>query len=478
MANGRWLAYSSVRQKTGLYLGRFSFDVKPSSANHLYRISSLSNVNAKGATSLCRSLFGAMRTRALVVLMVSVLVFSGTTLGSAGLGDFNSDGVVDFVDLALFIESFGATDLRFDLDGNGRVDFEDMFLLADRFGVGMAQERARTDSVFAARLNSALQQVQSTVRDTIEGSSNQPSSEQNDTAVRNSEAADQEDAFMDTIAETVPEGGSLEKSAAYYRIESSGQQTRLRLPNYSVTVQSGSPFGIVSLKLSRQAVDFAHFELPLGDWEWFWYRRAGTTDQWMATKLLQPDWGNPNIVEEPERILVRFQRRNVTEPGVDLEVTYRFPIDGACFGIEYAVTNGTLDELDQPYLMVGFPGFSNQGFVSEVADAVARRPVTPPYASFQQEAARQAAPEIVLLRQDVDPGRSGGRTLEGSVKLRLGATSYRLTTRFTADSRFFWVYSAHTNKPLYLTSHLYIFLQTLRPTDRCVVNVEYELTQD
>ena len=243
-----------------------------------------------------------------------------------------------------------------------------------------------------------------------------------------------------------------------YHILRDGPRIRIFLPAYTIAIQGASPFGIVSLKLNGQSPDFAHAELPLGDWEWFWYRQAGTNDRWLVAKLLQEDWGEPEIVEESDRILLRYQRKNTTEEGADLSVTYRLPLVGSRFGIDYAVVNGTQRRFEKPYIMVGFPGFSNQGFIEEVGDAVATRPVNPPHTSFQQEATHQSRPEILLLRHDVDPAAANSGSLKGTVKLRYGTSTYRLTTTFTPDPKTFWVYSAHTNKPFYLTSHLYTFL--------------------
>ena len=49
-------------------------------------------------------------------------------------GDFNDDGRVDFADFFEFVDAFGGTDPRFDLDGNGIVDFADFFEFVDAFG--------------------------------------------------------------------------------------------------------------------------------------------------------------------------------------------------------------------------------------------------------------------------------------------------------------------------------------------------------
>jgi hypothetical protein len=128
--------------------------------------------------------------------------------------------------------------------------------------------------------------------------------------------------------------------------------------------------------------------------------------------------------------------------------------------------------------MVGFPGFSNPGFVDEVADATATRRVRAPYGSFQEEASSYRGPETLLLRHDVDPSVPGTETLEGVIKLRYANSIYRLMARFTPDAEIFWAYSAHTNKTHYLTSHLYAFLETVHPGVRAALTVEYELSRE
>ena len=483
-----------------------------------------------------------MRPRFPALLMLALWVTCMSVKGDELAGDFDDNGGVDFVDFSLFMEAFGSVDPRFDLNGSGRVDFEDLFLFADRFGEGTALERARHDSVFAARLDSIVQrvlavakgdtmvtplpptaasdssevqeelepvvpeeyeplvqeEVQSQVQEEVEPEAQEEvlSQVQEQEAVEETEVAEEMEAVeeAETVEEMEPveETEIVEETVAVeavkvvveeilppqYHIVRDGPRIRIFLPAYTIAIQGASPFGIVSLKLNGQAPDFAHAELPLGDWEWFWYRQADTSDQWLAAKLLQQDWGEPEIVEESDRILLRYQRTNTTETGADLAVTYRLPIVGSRFGIDYTIVNGTQSELEKPYIMVGFPGFSNQGFIEEVADAVATRTVNPPHTSFQQEAIHQSAPEILLLRHDVDPAAANSGSLEGTVKLRFGTSTYRLTTTFTPDPKTVWVYSAHTNKPLYLTSHLYAFLNNLESGVRTELGVEYELARE
>ncbi len=410
----------------------------------------------------------------MLVLWVMCMSVKGDELA----GDFDDNGGVDFVDFSLFMEAFGSVDPRFDLNGSGRVDFEDLFLFADRFGEGTVLERARHDSVFAARLDSIVQRVLAVAKGDTAATPLPPIA-----ASDSSEAPQEvEPAVPEEVEPAVPEevesAVQEEILPPRYHIVRDGPRIRIFMPAYTIAIQRASPFGIVSLKLNGQTPDFAHPELPLGDWEWFWYRQAGTEDQWLAAKLLQEEWGEPEIVEESDRILLRYQRKNTTEEGADLAVTYRLPLVGSRFGIDYAVVNRTQSWFEEPYIMVGFPGFSNQGFVEEVADAAATRPATPPHTNFQQEANQQSGPEILLLRHDVDPVAANSGSLEGTVRLRFGTSTYRLTTTFTPDAQTVWVYSAHTNKPLYLTSHLYAFLQTLESGVGTQLAVEYELVRE
>lgn len=49
--------------------------------------------------------------------------------------DFDGDGRVNFTDFFLFIDAYGTTDPRFDMNGSGGVvDADDFFLFADQFG--------------------------------------------------------------------------------------------------------------------------------------------------------------------------------------------------------------------------------------------------------------------------------------------------------------------------------------------------------
>lgn len=50
------------------------------------------------------------------------------------VGDFDSDGKVDFEDFLQFAGAWGSGEAQFDLNDSGRVDFDDFLLFAANFG--------------------------------------------------------------------------------------------------------------------------------------------------------------------------------------------------------------------------------------------------------------------------------------------------------------------------------------------------------
>ena len=56
------------------------------------------------------------------------------TARAKAVPDFDGDGVTGLEDFWLFVEAFGGSDPRFDLDESGSVDFADFFLFAESFG--------------------------------------------------------------------------------------------------------------------------------------------------------------------------------------------------------------------------------------------------------------------------------------------------------------------------------------------------------
>ena len=73
--------------------------------------------------------------------------------------DFNEDGRTDFADFFLFIDAFGGTDPRFDLDGSGTVDFVDFFQFVDAFNQpGQAKLLALAQEMLGLPSQTQLQQ--------------------------------------------------------------------------------------------------------------------------------------------------------------------------------------------------------------------------------------------------------------------------------------------------------------------------------
>ena len=329
--------------------------------------------------------------------------------------DFDNNGLVNVDDYRLFANAFGTKKARFDLDGNGRVDFEDLFLFADRVEVDVGQ----TEILFSA------------------------------------------------VDPELP-----------YRITSDrgSQKTRVELPDYRVTVSRGSPFGITSLRLSGQPVDFAHDELPLSDWEWLWFdhpRRSGRAQ----TKLLQVDWGVPAVTRQSDRLILMYRIPDVIFHGLDLRVLFNFDAMGSRFSVGYQIENRSGELLRNAYVMIGFPGFSNHQRVTEVSDALSSRKPRAPYASFLEEATDVNLAEYSLLRHDLFVGQGKVLGAKGGVAIDIDRKRYGLEAFYFADTALSRAYSAHTNKPGYLTSHLYVTLGDIRDGWVRSVTVNYDLTK-
>ena len=365
--------------------------------------------------------FGRRVLRFHITLSAILLSLTAAAWSESGAervtGDFNGSSRVDFADFLLFSEAFGGTDPTYDLNGNGRVDFEDLFLFSDHFG------KKTTDS-FVAGENAA--------------------------------------------AAILPE-------PVIYTTASTSLNTTLQFPTHRIVVQNGRPFGIMSLRLAGQPVDFVHPTLPMGDWEWFRFERPDTPGKQFITKLIQPEWRVPVVERQADQVVLRFGRKDIFQEGIFLYVTYRLRADRPEFAIEYEIRNQSVDHLDKPYVMLGFPGFSDHRWISQVAIGTRVRPVKPPHFNFFSEAQAEGKVEYLLLRQDVDP-RGSERELMNVLSLQMGPTTYTLTVFYDADSSLRRVYSAHTNKPRYLTSHLYAFLTRMAPGESRSLTVHYKLS--
>jgi len=188
---------------------------------------------------------------------------------------------------------------------------------------------------------------------------------------------------------------------------------------------------------------------------------------------MEMDWGTPEVLSLPDRLEVVY-RLPVASEGIGAEVRYVFFVQVTSFHVTYTLFNGSSRALNDVYFMLGLPGFTNHGYITGVASAREQRLPKWPFKEFLAEAEARDLPEYQLLRHDVRAGISEGLT--GTVQLRDGDDDYRLSSYYLAESSIISAYSAHTNKPRYLTSHLYATIGDLPPHQRHSVTIHHVLS--
>jgi hypothetical protein len=257
-----------------------------------------------------------------------------------------------------------------------------------------------------------------------------------------------------------------------YSVRASQTEVFLALGDMDVRLRHGAPHGISSLKLRGQWEDFAHPTLTLADWEWLIY--DAPVRQETRHKLLDAQWAAPHVTRRRDGVDVVY-RRDLAD-GVQAEAAFHFPASGQAFRVDYGVHNGTERSLTGLYLMVGLPGFSNHGAVTQVASAQEQRRPRWPERTFLGEAFERDLSDYLLLKHEARSGASEG--LKGSLELTDPSGTYRLASYFLSGPTVRRVYSAHTNKPRYLTSHLYVTLRDLPPGRSAHVSVHHVLSRD
>lgn len=259
-----------------------------------------------------------------------------------------------------------------------------------------------------------------------------------------------------------------------YTLEESAQGLTCAFPDYHIALQYGAPMGIVSLRLKGQPWDFVHPQLVAGDWEWFWFQEEGRADT-AKIKLLQPQWDRPEIETHPEEVVVRFRRAEVLKPGITLQIEYHLRAAEPAFTIEYSIDNDSALTLIRPYMMVGFPGFTDHAWINTVANARSLRQPLLPFANFLEEAKAKGLAEFTLLRDDT--ALAEDRPLRGIVGISALGATYLLEASHTPGPGLRQIFSAHVNKPGYLTSHLYVSMADLAPGGHQSTAVQYELVK-
>lgn len=241
---------------------------------------------------------------------------------------------------------------------------------------------------------------------------------------------------------------------------------------YDVAIRFDAPFGIVSLKSKGQEFDFAHLgatdtpsslPFPLGEWEWFWLyffsENARPLDpireKWMVTS-----WQRPIVRQSGDWTVLNFEKPDVLRPGIVLQQDYHFNTRTPEFDVHYIIRNNTGDVLRAPCVMVGFPGFMNHRAAVAVETSKARHEPDEAFSNFFDKSVASGLYQYTLIRHDVFP-KSFIEEWRGSVTVAEYGKQYTLTSTFTPDGTIKHVYSAHTNKQLYLTSHLYVFFEDI-----------------
>ncbi|MEE2659477.1 MAG: hypothetical protein VX733_13305 [Candidatus Latescibacterota bacterium] len=273
---------------------------------------------------------------------------------------------------------------------------------------------------------------------------------------------------VEEFAEQQEEGPTPRPPALSYRVRHGHAGLELDMPEYHVVLSRSDPFGITSLRLNEQSSDFAHPSLPLADWEWFRFQELGKQ---IAIKLIERNWGAPTLSLHVDVATVTYGKRDVLRRGVDLEVAFHFYPKATAFHVIYTLTNRSERTVRSPYAMVGFPGFSDHRYVATVSTGHQRREAL--LGSFWSEAQMRGLSDYLLLRQDARPTRL--ESLRNSLVIPEAGTDYQLSTYVLVTPQDLRAYAAHTNKPRYLTSHLYTTLADLRPTRSASIVVHYIL---
>ena len=123
--------------------------------------------------------------------------------------------------------------------------------------------------------------------------------------------------------------------------------------------------------------------------------------------------------------------------------------------------------------MIGFPGFSNYEQVSSVETALETRVTASPYTNFRDEAIAVNRAEYLLLRHNVSPRSGSLEVLKGVVSIKEASRIFTLESSFVPDKTYSQVYSAHVNKPAYLTSHIYAFLTDIPNGEERRITIHY-----
>ena len=396
---------------------------------------------------------------------------------------------MDRDDLSLLTRAYGSDNVIYDLNGDGRVDFQDTFIFMDRYpsppelpdstitpGLPDTTDLAPPDTTDSPALPDTTDLAPPDSTDLAPpDTTDSPAPPDIDMDLFPSPPDDP----LDDPGASVPPGlttaptdpdDEVDLPPPSYVYWSSRNTETFVFADYVIIIEKGDPFGITSLRLRGQQTDFVPDREPavLADWEWFRIDVDGE-QEWL--KLITPGWNQPDIDPGDEVVRVRFAREDAIAPGITLEVEYELDTSHPQFDVHYSIFNGSDEMLIQPYAMLGFPGFPNYGSIVEVGTALETRTPRWPHDNFKDEAQEVGLSEYLLLRQPYQLGTD----LEASIVVSERDRRFELKSSYAPANAYRSLLSVHTNKPDYLTSHLYATFYNQPPAQRRTITVHYEL---
>lgn len=238
-------------------------------------------------------------------------------------------------------------------------------------------------------------------------------------------------------------------------------------------VAHGRPFGIVLLETPDQPHSFLHRRLPIADWEWLWIDADGRDAPQKRLKLLRPAWQRQSLAQGADSLRVVLQRDAILDGlALALEVEYALYADRT-FTATYRVQNNSAQTARQPFVMLGFPGFTHIKRIHRIANGQESRRPLMPHTHFGQEVRAANRREATLLAQQWPAGPSDVLTSMLSMITAEGVYTLEATCRPDADV--LRATARHVAKSAYLTSHLYAVLQDIPPAGARRLQIEYRL---
>jgi hypothetical protein len=234
---------------------------------------------------------------------------------------------------------------------------------------------------------------------------------------------------------------------------------------YEATFGWRHPFGLTHFAEPGAMAPVGHADLPLADWEWLWLGEGRRPAQ--RRKLLEGGWVAPVPRVTQTGVRLSF-RRQLRVDGRALELSVTVDAGAQEIAVRYALHNLSGRMAPRPYLMLGFPGFTDPRRVARVRLGDERRAPSLPSQTFET-ALRDDEAERTLLEQ-----RWAG---EDSLHARVAGTEGEQSVAVSCvpGRDVLEAIARHVLKPRYLTSHLYLRFADLLPGETHQITVRYRL---